>query len=200
MSMSAVRDYLYKNFTELSETQHNIMHATYLVIMSHYNQDDRDILTIAQRVFTILFKAHFSEKMEVIFHVYLVFICVCVFVCVFVSVHVFLCLYVYVCVCVCLYVCFCVCVCRCISVSLCVCIYVCVCVCVSMFVCVCICISVSVRKPILHIIHTFNVHGLHTYLVILNYLIQMLQLHTHKLKSKKGRLTYLDNFYSFLPS
>ena len=95
MSMSAVRDYLYKNFTELSETQHNIMHATYLVIMSHYNQDDRDILTIAQRVFTILFKAHFSEKMEVIFHVYLVFVCICVCVCVFV----------------------CVCFCTCISVS-----------------------------------------------------------------------------------
>ena len=126
--MSAVRDYLYKNFTELSETQHNIMHATYLVIMSHYNQDDRDILSIAQRVFTILFKAHFSEKMEVIFHVYLVLVCVCVCVCVCVFVFVFVCVFVSVHVFLCLYVCFCVCLC----------VY--VCVCLYMYSCVCVCV------------------------------------------------------------
>ena len=81
----------------------------------------------------------------------------------------------------------------------------CLCLCLSVCLCVCLyiyfCVFVKAYSTYF-IIHTSNVHSLHPYLVILNYLIQMLQLHvhTHKLKPKKGRLTYLNNFYSVFHS
>ncbi len=65
MSMAAVRDYLYQNLTELSETQHNIMHTVYLVILAFCDHDDNDLFSLAEKVFSILFNAHFMDKMEV---------------------------------------------------------------------------------------------------------------------------------------
>ena len=70
ISMPAVRDYLYQNLTELSETQHNIMHAVYLIILAHHDQDDSDIFSMAENVFKTLFNKHFMEKMEVHVHVH----------------------------------------------------------------------------------------------------------------------------------
>ena len=65
MSIPAVRDYLYQNLTDLAETQHNIMHTVYLVILAFCDQDDSDLFSLAEKVFNILFTAHFMDKMEV---------------------------------------------------------------------------------------------------------------------------------------
>ncbi len=63
--MPAVRDYLYQNLTDLAETQHNIMHTVYLVILAFCDQDDSDVFGLADKVFNMLFTAHFMDKMEV---------------------------------------------------------------------------------------------------------------------------------------
>ena len=65
MSMSAVKDYLYKNLTEISETQHNIMQAAFLVVQSSYGYDEVKALNTARKVFSILFSTYLSENMEV---------------------------------------------------------------------------------------------------------------------------------------
>lgn len=65
MSMSAVKDYLYKNLTEISETQHNIMQAAFLVVQSSYGCDEVEALNTARKVFSILFSTYLSENMEV---------------------------------------------------------------------------------------------------------------------------------------
>lgn len=63
--MPAVRDYLYQNLSDLSETQHNIMHSVYLVILSLCDQEDIDVFSLSEKVFNLLFNAHFDDKMEV---------------------------------------------------------------------------------------------------------------------------------------
>ena len=63
--MLAVKEYLYKNLTELSETQHNIMHATYLTMQCNESMDDDLLLASARRIFTGLFEQHFTDGLEV---------------------------------------------------------------------------------------------------------------------------------------
>ena len=64
MSMSAVKEYLYKNVTEVAETQHHIMHATFLLI--HCSPPASiEVISNAQKVFKTLFNQHLTEQMEV---------------------------------------------------------------------------------------------------------------------------------------
>lgn len=62
--MSTVKDYLYKNLSELAETQHHIMHATFLVIQCN-RPGTMETLAIARKVFTTLFNSHLTKQMEV---------------------------------------------------------------------------------------------------------------------------------------
>ena len=76
MSMSAVKDYLYKNLSELSATQHNIMQATFLVIQGSHGYDEKESFLSAVRIFNALFSTHLTERMEVcVFHLYVCIIC-----------------------------------------------------------------------------------------------------------------------------
>lgn len=68
MSMSAVKDYLYKNLSELSATQHNIMQATFLVIQGSHGYDEKESFSSAVRIFDTLFNAHLTETMEVCYY------------------------------------------------------------------------------------------------------------------------------------
>ena len=64
MAMSTVQEYLYKNVTEVAETQHHIMHATFLLIRCT-PQGSIDVISNAQKVFKTLFNQHLTEQMEV---------------------------------------------------------------------------------------------------------------------------------------
>jgi hypothetical protein len=64
MSMSAVKDYLYKNLTPLSEAQHNIMQTVFLIIQSGHGYDNMDSLLTAIKIFTILFEKYLTDNME----------------------------------------------------------------------------------------------------------------------------------------
>ena len=66
--MTAVKDYLYKNLSPLSETQHNIMQATFMVIQSSHGYDQYEAVLTASKVFSILFSTNLTEKMEVGLH------------------------------------------------------------------------------------------------------------------------------------
>ena len=72
--MSAVKDYLYKNLTEISETQHNIMQAAFLVVQSSYGYDEIEALGTARKVFSILFSTYLSENMEVLLNINLIYL------------------------------------------------------------------------------------------------------------------------------
>lgn len=69
--MTAVKDYLYKNLSLLSETQHNIMQATFLVIQGSHGYDEYEAIVTATKVFSILFDVHLTYKMEVNANLYL---------------------------------------------------------------------------------------------------------------------------------
>lgn len=64
MSMTAVKEYLYKLSSDICETRHNIMHATFLVLQSSPSLNF-EALANAQKVFTSLFNRHLSELHEV---------------------------------------------------------------------------------------------------------------------------------------
>lgn len=66
--MSAVKDYLYKNLSELSATQHNIMQVTFLVIQGSHGYDEKESFSSAVRIFDTLFNAHLTETMEVCYY------------------------------------------------------------------------------------------------------------------------------------
>ena len=64
MSMTAVKEYLYKLSSGICETRHNIVHATFLVLQSSPSLNF-EALANAQKVFTSLFNRHLSEEHEV---------------------------------------------------------------------------------------------------------------------------------------
>ena len=63
--MSTVKEYFYKNVSDLAETQHHIMHATFLLIDCSPPMDTTEIISNAQKVFKTLFRNHLTEQMEV---------------------------------------------------------------------------------------------------------------------------------------
>lgn len=64
MSMTAVKEYLYKLSSDICETRHNIMHSMFLVLQSSPSLNF-EALANAQKVFTSLFNRHLSEQHEV---------------------------------------------------------------------------------------------------------------------------------------